>query len=116
MAQVLVQKNVFKIKFELESYDGNEEATRELTFDVFQNISDAAAQEARFNAFKNAYMSQFANSSYDEEGTETNVGSLIQKANWRDAAETPAETENALKCTGITGSYVQTIERQFVPD
>lgn len=119
MSDVIRTKDQFKLTFTLQNVEDAEDViTRDLSFDVATPISDTATQKARFRAFRTAYMTDFANSTYDDESTGESIsypcGSLIQASDFRDDVTTdPEDQPNLYKCTDITGAYVTTVERYF---
>ena len=107
-------KNVYKLAFTLVNVaDETDIVTRDLSFEVVSPISDTTEQESRFNTFKTAYMSNWAN--YRDLIGTAFIGSLIQPASWKDEQNAGSETvsDTVYKCTGVTGSYVTTTERFF---
>lgn len=112
---VVKLKSVYKVTFTLvNTTDENDIVTRDLSFELAEPINDTAVQESRFNAFKTAYMANWANYRF-EDGDRPYVGSLIQPASWKDEQNASEQTvsEDVYKCTGVTGAYVTTSERYF---
>lgn len=108
-------KSVYKVTFTLvNTTDENDIVTRDLSFELAEPINDTAVQESRFNAFKTAYMSNWANARDDEAEGRPYYGSLIQPASWKDEQNASEQiAEDVYKCTGVTGAYVTTSERYF---
>lgn len=108
-------KNVYKLTFTLVNVaDETDIVTRDLAFEVVSPISDTTEQESRFNTFKTAYMSNWANYRFGD-GDRPYIGSLIQPTSWKDEQSASSETvsDTVYKCTGVTGAYVTTSERYF---
>lgn len=109
-------KSVYKVTFTLvNTTDENDIVTRDLSFELAEPINDTATQESRFNAFKTAYMANWANYRDDEAEVRPYIGSLIQPTSWKDEQNASEQTvsEDVYKCTGVTGAYVTTSERYF---
>lgn len=107
-------KNVYKLTFTLVNVaDETDIVTRDLAFEVVSPISDTTEQESRFNTFKTAYMSNWAD--YRDQTGPAFIGSLIQPTSWKDEQNASSETvsDTVYKCTGVTGAYVTTTERFF---
>lgn len=107
-------KNVYKLTFTLvNTADETDIVTRDLSFEVVSPISDTTEQESRFNTFKTAYMSNWAD--YRDQIGMAFIGSLIQPTSWKDEQNAGSETvsDTVYKCTGVTGAYVTTTERFF---
>lgn len=113
---VVKLKSVYKVTFTLvNTTDENDIVTRDLSFELAEPINDTAVQESRFNAFKTAYMSNWANYRDSVPNERPYIGSLIQPTSWKDEQNASEQTvsEDVYKCTGVTGAYVTTSERYF---
>lgn len=116
MAAVTRLKYIYKLTFTLvNTADETDIVTRDLSFDVVNPINDTTEQESRFNTFKTAYMTNWANYRDNATNERPYIGSLIQPTSWKDEqnAGSEAVSETVYKCTGVTGAYVMTTERYF---
>ena len=111
---VVRMKSVYKVTFTLvNTTDETDIVTRDLSFELAEPINDTATQESRFNAFKTAYMANWAN--YRDQIGPAFIGSLIQPTSWKDEQNASEQTvsEDVYKCTGVAGAYIITSERYF---
>lgn len=111
---VFKMKSVYKVTFTLVNMtDETDIITRDLSFELAEPINETAVQESRFNAFKTAYMANWAD--YRDQTGPAFIGSLIQPTSWKDEQNASEETvsDDVYKCTGLTGAYVTTTERSF---